>query len=208
MRQIRVGSYVFDATDSPADLFAALRLRTEVYVEEGFTDSSSLSGGLVTDAFDDVGVTLLARDAEGDPAGTVSFVPPSPLGLRIDQVFVLAPLPVPRGLVGELSRLAVARAHRGNQHVLLGLLAGLCAAAADYGVAHLISYLPRGLIEYFQTLDFSGTPVAVNPHGPEIDAQRRWMRGFFESGEIVPILYSRDALAAAVEQRLSWIQER
>ena len=193
-KEIRIENYTFRAAASPAERLAALRLRSLVYIEEGFVEPEDLDGELLQDGFDQQSVMLVALDPEARVVGTTRYVLPGRLGLPIDRLFDIEDPLLAKGAMGEFSRLAIDRLHRGGSRVvMLGLIAAVAQCAKEHGTDHFLAFLPVRLIEYFSSMGFYGRIPAFRPPNAQILRNRHLLRGYFAKAEVHPILYSRRA---------------
>lgn len=191
-KEFRIGDYVFKAASSATERLGALRLRSFVYVEEGFVDPRDLDGQLLEDAFDAHSIMLVGCDLDGRVVGTTRYVLPGPMGLPVERLFSIDGVLPPRDCLGEFSRLAIDSEHRGGSRtVMLGLIASVAQCAKDHGTDHFLAFLPVRLIEYFASLGFVGHLPPVLPPSAANLQNRRLMRGYFAKAEVRPILYSQ-----------------
>ena len=101
------------------------RLRHDVYVrEKGWISNAFAPGGRESDPFDSEATLITAYDLKGEPVGAIRLIH-RPVGTTGQRLPVELD-PFSRRLDGarsavEVSRLAVAAAHRGNSLVMLGL---------------------------------------------------------------------------------------
>jgi N-acyl-L-homoserine lactone synthetase len=111
----------FGLARAPKDLEAVWRLRYEVVREKGWSLTDDLAEGLERDTYDEVALHVVAR-REGRCLATARLVlPRADRPLPTEQAFEVEVLP--RGVVVDCSRLAVARPERGGWALLAGLLA-------------------------------------------------------------------------------------
>jgi N-acyl-L-homoserine lactone synthetase len=193
-KEILLGGYAFRAVQSAADRVAALRLRSRVYVEEGFIDPRDFAGELFEDEFDCHATILVASEPNGQVIGTTRYVHPGPLGLPVDRLFTIHDDLPPRDRLGEFSRLAIDRTHRGGSRVVvLGLISAVAQCAKSLEASHFMAFLPLRLIEHFAAMGFVGRLPEILPPSAEVLRRRHVLRGYFGRAEVRPILYSQQA---------------
>jgi N-acyl-L-homoserine lactone synthetase len=191
---------VLDASGCPCrareftwPLGSIYRLRYEVYcLEAHYLDSARYPHGLELDGFDDHSVHFAAVDHRHDVTATLRLVQPSPEGLPLDRhADVLDPLyrRLPPGSAGEVSRLIIARGHRGEAAqeplLLFGLLRELYEESRRRGLTYLLATMESALWRLLRRLGFPFEPIgpciehmgAVFPYKASLDRLHPGYRG-------------------------------
>lgn len=153
---------------SHCERVACGRLRAHIYVRErGWIPSARLVDGLEVDSDDARSVHFLATRGT-EAVGTVRLTllrdgQPLPV-----EAMLAEPLASGR-VAGEVSRLAVVRAGRGDSTVLMSLVRGLCDAAAERGIDDFYAIVEESLYRHLVGLGFPFRPV-----GPTRWVYRSW----------------------------------
>lgn len=175
---------------------AALRLRSEVFLHEGFVEPEGLCDGVFRDAFDDVALHCVAYDGSGELVGTARFVLPSPLGFPTEGLFELEPHGLPFEELGEIGRLAIAAPRRGGKREpMLGLIKLLFDCARENGIRYTYAFMPPKLVEGYEALGCSTRRLAERPPGPATLERRRPMHGYFTRQRIQPVVFLIEEVA-------------
>jgi N-acyl-L-homoserine lactone synthetase len=193
--EFAVSDYLFVETKDPSTIAQILRQRHEVYVFEGYIEPDAFPCGLFSDAFDEVSAHIAAFDRYGSVVGSSRVVPPSILGLPTHRLFRLPELGIASALVGEVGRLAISPAHRGQAlAVANGLIAGIYRALRARGLSHFLAFMHPALVRLLQRLHIPVQPIGELELGPEQKQARQLMTGYFDRGRVRPTLCSLDEM--------------
>jgi N-acyl-L-homoserine lactone synthetase len=193
------GAYRFARNVTDAVRQSALELRQRVYVEEGYIEPPSQSGEVFADEFDDTAAHLVAYGGDGEVVGTTRFVLPSPIGYPTERLFNVARPEVGRETLGEFSRLAIAKEHRGGRREpMIGLLKLVYDVMVANHVTAVYAFLAPKLITSYAALGCVSRVIDTAPLTQEIQERRTPMRGYFAREKVVPVLFRLDEMIPAI----------
>lgn len=190
-KELDHGGYRFLRAERPEELEVAFRLRQAVFEEEGFIDPQRYRGRTFRDDFDDVSAHILVWTAAGELIGTTRFVLPTSLGFPTEHFFAFDRPEVPRARLGEFGRLAIAKAHRGGARTpMLGLVKMVYEVILEQDISHVYAFMAPRLVSSYNALGLVSHRIRLGVPSVEMLERRSPMRPYFESQEIVPVLFS------------------
>jgi N-acyl-L-homoserine lactone synthetase len=166
-----------------------------VFVEEQFIEPDPSANEIFRDEFDDVSEHFLAYHESGLLIGSTRLVLPSELGFPTEFLFEFERPAILRAEMCEFGRLAISRDHRGGERApLLGLIKLVYDCSAEHNTPYIYAFMPRKFIDLLRSLGLVCRILPVFPPGPEVLRRRAPMRGYFEQGEVSPVVFDRPAV--------------
>jgi N-acyl-L-homoserine lactone synthetase len=193
------GGYRAWIATSADQLAAAFGLRSRVFAEEGFVDSTASSG--LQDDFDDVSAHIAVSMAE-EVIGTTRLVLPSPRGYLTERLFDFEVPAIDRSRLAEFGRLAIDRRHRGGQRLpMLLLLTMVYRCMRQNHIEWVYAYLPPKLAASYAAIGCVSHPLTIHSPRPETIQRRLSMRGYFEHQDVQPVLFQLTEMLREIHAR-------
>lgn len=186
------------------------RFRFKEFLGAGFIASRAFPDKMLRDEFDAVAIQIAAYDENDGLVGTTRFVPHTPIGFLTERLFSFdMPPQVSRTRLGELGRLAISRAHRGgNRMVMIGMLKAAFECMIEFESSHVVAFLSPDLAHSFATLGCKA--MAVNARRPDstVLGNRESMAPYFDSQQAMPFVYDLESMIENVGVRRRLIEPR
>ena len=199
MPNFEFGGYFISRASTIAERQEAFQLRFSIFSDEGFIDPAHFPSGELRDRFDDVSTQILVRDDSGKLIATTRFVRSSGLGFPTEHLFDFDEPAVDRARLGEYGRLAIHEEHRGGTKApMLAMLKAVFECMIEDRTTHVFAFLSPGLARSYAALGCVSEPLSVRPSTAATRASRAPMRGYFETQQVLPVLFNLQEMMAQV----------